>query len=441
MKNWVRMTAAAAALLALGGCGVFKGGTGNRTPVVGQRIPILPSESESAADAAQSGLEVLVPAAAANPSWTQPGGNASKSMGHLELGGTLTKAWSVQIAGGNKRERLAASPVVDENRLFVVDVEGTVTAFAADSGSKLWAVSTVKDTENKSARFGGGASVEAGRVYASNGLGDVVALDATNGNEVWRKRPGGPLRGSPTVANGQVYVVTQDNQLIALNQEDGAVVWTVSASLETQGVFGVAAPAVAQGTVVAGFSSGELNAYRYENGLSLWTDVLSRSSISTSVSSLSDIDAEPVMDRGRVYAVGQGGRMVAMDVTSGTRLWEQNVAGISTPWVAGEWIFIVTDDARLLCLSRGSGKIRWISQLKHYRNEKKKTNPISWTGPILAGNRLVLVNSRGEIVSASLADGSVTSTLETKSEVTLSPIVANNMLYVLDDKGRLTAYR
>jgi outer membrane protein assembly factor BamB len=441
MKNWVRVTAATAAILALSGCGVFKGGGPKGTPVVGQRVPILASENEINADTAMAGVEVLVPAAAANPSWNQPGGNASKSMGHLELGGSLTKAWSVQIAGGNKRERLAASPVVDENRLFVMDVEGTVTAFAADSGSKLWATSTVKDTENKTARFGGGASVEAGKVYASNGLGDVVALDATNGTELWRKRPGGPLRGAPSVANGQVYVLTQDNQLFALNQADGEVAWTASASLETQGVFGVAAPAVAQGTVVSGFSSGELNAYRYENGLPLWADVLSRSSISTSVSSLSDIDAEPVIDQGRVYAVGQGGRMVAMDLTTGTRLWEQNVAGISTPWVAGEWIFLVTDDARLLCLSRGSGKIRWISQLKHYRNEKKKTNPIGWTGPILAGNRLVLVNSRGEIVTASVTDGTVTSTLETDGEITLAPIVANNTLYVLDDKGRLSAYR
>ncbi|NWM55001.1 PQQ-binding-like beta-propeller repeat protein, partial [Escherichia coli] len=82
-------------------------------------------------------------------------------------------------------------------------------------------------------------------------------------------------------------------------------------------------------------------------------------------------DAEPVIDQGRVYAVGQGGRMVAMDIATGNRMWEQNIAGISTPWVAGEWLFVVTDDARLLCLSRTSGKVRWISQLKRYKNDKK----------------------------------------------------------------------
>lgn len=440
MNNFVKLALATAAVASLGGCGVLKGAT-KRTPVVGQRMPILASENDIIPDRALQAVEVIVPEAAANDSWTQPGGSASKSMGHLALGGSLNKAWSVQIAGGSKRERLAASPVVADNRLFVMDVEGTISAFAADTGAKLWAVSTVKDKENANARFGGGVSTEGGRVYATNGLGDVVVVDAASGAEVWRAHPAGPLRGSPTVANGQVYVVTQDNQLFALNQDDGKVVWTAAASLETQGVFGAAAPAAAQGTVVAGFSSGELNAYRYENGLSVWGDVLSRSSITVSVSSLSDIDAEPVIDQGRVYAVGQGGRMVGLDITTGTRLWEQNIAGISTPWVAGEWLFVVTDDARLLCISRGSGKVRWISQLTHFQNEKKRSGPISWVGPVLAGGRLLMLNSEGEIVSASVTDGKVTSTVRHGEGMSLAPIVANNTLYILDNKGRITAYR
>lgn len=440
MKNWVRLAMATAAVASLGGCGVFKGDA-KRTPVVGQRVPILASENDIIPDRALQSVDVLVPGAEVNDAWAQPGGNAAKSMGHVALGESLTKAWSVQIAGGSKRERLAASPVVDDNRLFVMDVEGNISAFAADTGAKLWSVPTAKDKENAGALFGGGVSTEGGRVYATNGLGEVVAVDATSGAEVWRAHPAGPLRGAPTIANGQVYVVTQDNQMFALGQDDGKVQWTASASLETQGVFGVAAPAAAQGTVVAGFSSGELNAYRYENGLSVWSDVLSRSTITVSVSSLSDIDAEPVIDQGRVYAVGQGGRMVAMDMLTGTRLWEQNIAGISTPWVSGEWIFVVTDDARLLCVSRGSGKVRWISQLPHFKNEKKKSGPISWVGPILAGGRLVLLNSEGQIVSASVADGKITSTVDHGEPMTLAPLVANNTLYVLDAKGRITAYR
>lgn len=440
MNNKLRVAGALAALALVSGCGILKGG-GKKTPVLGERVPILMSENDITADKTLAGVDVLVPEAAANDAWTQPGGNAAKSMGHLALGAAPSRVWSKEIAKTSKRERLAASPVVANNKLFAIDTDAVVHALAADTGSELWRVNTVKDEGNKAARFGGGVSIDGERLFATNGLGDVVALNAADGAEIWRARPGGPLRGAPTLANGNVYVVTQDNQLFALTQEKGEVAWTASASLESQGVFGVAAPASAAGTVIAGFSSGELNAYRYENGRPLWGDVLSRTSITTSVSSLSDIDAEPVIDQGRVYAVGQGGRMVAMDIASGNRMWEQNIAGISTPWVAGEWLFVVTDDARLMCLSRTSGKVRWIAQLKRYKNEKKAKNPIAWVGPVLAGGKLILGNSRGELIFASPADGSISSTLETKDGVSLQPIVANNMLYILDDKGRLSAYR
>lgn len=440
MMKSVRIPVALAALVALSACGIFKGG-GSKTPVLGQRVPILAGESGITADKTLAEVQVVLPMATVNPGWTQPGGSPSKVMGHLALGQTPVRAWSAKIAGTTGRVRLAAAPVVADGKLFAVDTEAVVHAFDANSGNKLWSLATSTDKENRRAAFGGGVSVEGGRVFATNGLGDVVAIDAAAGTEVWRKKPGGPLRGAPTLFLGNAYVVSQDNQLFALAQADGAVVWTQSGSPETQGVFGVAAPAAAQGTIVAGFSSGELNAYRYENGRSLWTDTLSRSTISTSVSSLVDIDAEPVIDQGRVYAVGQGERMASFELASGNRVWEQNFAGISTPWIAGEWIFVMTDDARLVCIARGSGKIRWISQMRAWRDEEDKKGPITWVGPVLAGDRLWLGNSRGELVSVSPSDGSVGSTIEVGEKISLSPIVANNTLYILSDKGEITAYR
>jgi len=202
-----------------------------------------------------------------------------------------------------------------------------------------------------------------------------------------------------------------------------------------------AAPAAGQGTIVAGYSSGELTAYRYENGRNLWNDALARTSISTSVSTLSDIDADPVIDRGRVFALGQGGRMAAYELVTGQRIWELNIAGITTPVVAGEWVFVLTDDAKLLCIARPNGKVRWISQLAAYRNEEKKKNPINWTGPILAGNRLIVASTEGDVVSISPGEGSSQTLFKLDDGVSLPPIVAGGMLYILDDSGRISAFR
>ena len=440
MMKTYRVTVAVAALVALSGCGIFKGGA-KKTPTLGDRVSILVSENEVETDKTIADVQVLLPAPAVNDAWAQPGGNPAKSMGQLALADQPKRLWQAGIDGGSNRERLGAAPVVADGKLFVTDVTATIHAFTADTGAALWSAGITEGKLNKAARFGGGVSYDDGKLYATDGVGDVVAMSAADGKILWRAKPGAPLRGSPTVANGAVYVLTQDNQVFSLNQADGKVQWVQSGTLETQGVFGVAAPAVSQGTVVAGFSSGELSAYRYENGRILWQDALSRTSITTSVSSLSDIDAAPVIDGGRVYAVGQGGRMVALELSTGQRLWEQNFAGISTPWIAGEWLFVVTDDARLVCLSRSNGKARWIAQLKRFQNEKKRSNAITWFGPILAGNRLVLTNSRGEINFISPTDGTVSLTIETKTPFSLPPIVANSTLYTLDQKGKVTAYR
>ncbi len=427
--------------LSLGGCAIFKHGT-HKTPTVGERVSILVSETAAENDPALASTPVSLPPAEANAVWAQSGGTADKAMGHLALAATPARLWSVTINGGSERERLGAAPVIADGKLFVIDVGAVVHAFDANTGAALWQTPIAgDDKKTRPYRFGGGVSFDDGRVFATDGVGDVVALAADDGKEVWRAKPGGPLRGSPTIANGNVYALTQDNQLFALGQADGKVQWTQSGSLESQGVFGVAAPASSQGTVVAGFSSGELNAYRYENGRTLWGDALSRSSATTSVSSLADIDADPVIDQGRVFAVGQGGRMVSVDLATGARVWEQNLAGISTPWIAGEWLFVVTDDARLICLARASGKVRWIAQLQHFRHEKSRKGAITWYGPVLAGGKLVLTNSLGQVEYRSPTDGAEVSTVRGKDPFALPPVVAASTLYTLDQRGRVTAYR
>ena len=238
-------------------------------------------------------------------------------------------------------------------------------------------------------------------------------------------------------------MISQDNQIYALNAANGAVQWQATASTEAGSVFGAASPAAGQGTIVAGFSSGEVQAYRYENGRDLWEDALARTSMALSVSTLTDVDADPVIDRGHVFALGQGGRMASYELVTGQRSWEISIAGISTPYVVGEWVYAMTDDGKLLCVARGSGKVRWLQQLARFRveTEKKKKDPIRWTGPILAGGRLIAVNSEGTLAEYSPTDGSLLASTEFDSSLSQSPIVANNILYILSDDGKITAWR
>jgi len=133
--------------------------------------------------------------------------------------------------------------------------------------------------------------------------------------------------------------------------------------------------------------------------------------------------------------------MAAYDLVTGQRIWELNLAGISTPAVAGDWVFTLTDDSELLAIARSSGKVRWLKQLMRYKNEKKRKNPVFWVGPVLAGNRLWVANSRGELAWADPASGELTQFTNLGSSVSLAPVVAGQTLYVLDDSGRISAFR
>lgn len=428
--------------VALSGCGVFGGKDGPKTPTVGKRVPILSRiETGAKPDPALAGVAVTVPAQEQNPDWSQAGGTANKSYGNLALGAAPARLWTASITGSTPRQRLAASPVVGGGKLFVMDTEGVVTAFDAGSGARVWTHKFKLSDDSEKSIFGGGASFDSGRVYVTTGVGEVAALDANTGEQLWLVKPAGPLRGAPTIAFNSVYVMTQDNQIFALNAANGETLWNESGSLGQAGVFGVAAPAAGQGTVIAGYSSGELVAYRYENGRVLWQDALARTSIATQVGILTDIDADPIIDRGRVYALGQGGRMAAYELVTGQRIWELSLAGISTPSVAGEWVFALTDDSRLFAIDRNTGKVRWFTQLASFRNEEKRKGQIYWTGPVLAGDRLWFANSEGDIASASVADGTVTPFTKMDNGVSLPPIVAGGTIFFLDDGGQIAAYR
>jgi outer membrane protein assembly factor BamB len=440
LDHW-KMAILLTVTVAAGGCSIFNK-AGPKTPVLGQRIDVLASESDVEVDPETAALPMSLPAPIVNGEWTQSGGNAAKSMGHVALGPNLNPVFAVQVGEGSSTTRkLGSAPVVADGRVYTIDVQATVRASDATTGAEVWRTQFGTEKGNNAALYGGGVAYDSGRIYATNGLGYVVALDARNGGVIWQVRPGGPLRGAPTVAGDALYVVSQDNQIYSLKTADGSTDWSEAASLELAGVFGSGSPAFARGTVVAGFSSGELNAYRYENGRLVWQDALARTNIRTSVSMLSDIDADPVIDNGQVFAVGQGGRMVALELNSGQRQWELNIAGISTPWVAGDWIFVVTDEAKLIAVSRTNGKIRWITQLPRFENASKKRGLISYSGPILAGGRLLVVATSGAMVAVDPDKGTVLGQTDIGASVRQPPVVANSTLYVLDDNATLHAFR
>ncbi len=417
-------------------------GTDDEEILPGERISVLQLQQTLEPDPGIQDLAVRLPRPYRNDEWPQAGGYPSHAMHHLEVPGALDKLWQADAgAGSHGKARLLASPVVARGKIFVLDADGRVSAMEAESGQRLWRFSLTPEGEDNESALGGGLAYGGGALFVATGFGDVFALNAETGGAIWHRRIGKPMRAAPTVSGERVFVITIDNELFALSTRGGDELWTHAVAAEPAGLLGGASAAVDAGVVVVPYNSGELFALRVENGRVAWSDSLSRTRQLTPLASLSAILGRPVIDRGRVYAISHSGRLVAIELRSGARLWERNIASIQSPWVAGDFIFLITLEGEVVCLSRRDGRIRWVRSLQRYEDEEDKEDPIQWTGPVLISDRLIVVSSHGLAVSLSPYSGELLGRIELSDGAFVAPVVANGTLYILTDDGELTAFR
>ncbi|WP_425409192.1 PQQ-binding-like beta-propeller repeat protein [Hyphococcus sp.] len=454
----------ASALLLLSGCGsnpitnLFDGddeNTEGEAPDEEDRISILALEQQLQADPRYAGASIEIPPSYVNSSWTQPGGEADHTLHHLSAPLTFETIWKVDVGdASSRRARLTSPPIVVDNRLFVIDAEAKVSSFDVETGELVWRTELAPEIDERfrlreifrgpepaEIGFGGGVAFDQGRLFVTSGFGFVAGLDAQSGEEVWRTQTTAPVRTPPTAYRGRVYLSTNTNEFLALEQETGEQAWSFQSFEESARFLSSSSPAAAGDLVVAPFSSGELVAFLADNGRNVWDTTLSRQTRLTALSELNDIAGSPVIDRGLVYVVSHGGRFSAIDIRSGEPVWESEIASLQMPWVAGDFIYLVSIDSELICVNRNDGAIVWISQLRRYENEKKLKGRIAWAGPVLAGDHLVLVSTEGEIAKVNPQDGEVVSTTEFDDGSVVAPIVAGEKLFILTVEGKLIAMR
>ncbi len=424
----------------ISGCGGWYGKAPPK-PVPGKRIAVMSLLQSLKPDPKLSKVVVRLPRPFKNQNWAQAGGRPNHAMHHLSADGELRRLWESEIgAGSSNRTQLITAPVIFNGRIFTMDVKATVRALDAETGKTLWRVNIAPRNGNDK-NLGGGLAVSNGRLFITTGFAEVVALNLKDGKVAWKRALNGPIRAPPTNFKGRVFVVTIANELHALNEADGQTLWTHIGIAEMTGLLGGAAPAAHDSIVIGVYSSGEIFALRIENGRVIWSDSLTAIRRSSPISALAHIRGRPVIDNGQVIVTANSGRTISIDLRTGARIWEKKVGSVNGPWVAGEFIYVLSGLGELLCLSRQTGSVRWVSQLQRYKDEKDQEGPIFWTGPILAGNRLLIAGSNKEVLSISPYSGTIIGKIKVSGSVFIPPIVANDTIYILSDNARLLALR
>lgn len=406
------------------------------------RIEMVLGDDALVADPELASTPVTLPDAVALESWPQAGGTATKSSGHVAAAKSLSIAWKANAgAGSSKRSALTTAPVASNTTIFVIDAKQTVRAFDVNTGRRVWERELKSGNRRDKVGIGSGLALDGDKLIVSSGYGFVVALDVSNGAEIWRRDMEAPMTGSPTIKDGRAFVSSNNNEVFALDVNDGQILWTDQAIAESARILGSPSSAAVEDIVITPYSSGEIIAYLAANGRRLWTEALARPGRFTPISSINDIASYPVIGGGLVFAASQSGVLAAIDGRSGTRVWVQPVGSTSAPALAGQYLFISDTNGQIVCISAGTGQIFWVKQLRQFEKEKKKKGRISYAGPIVASNQVIVVSSRGELISLSPQTGERTGSVKLGDPVYLEPISVGDKVFVLTDDARLIAIR
>lgn len=434
----------AAVLAALGaglsGCSLFGGGGEDGPTIRGERVRVLDAEETLSADVEAAGRFVRLSEPRPMADWPQTLGRADHDPGHVALeAGRLRPVWRTDIGKGDARNaRMVSAPIVAAGVVYAVDSKAQVTAVSAADGKALWSRRFVVEAEKPAAvGFGGGLAYGEGGLFYTSGFGHVARLDPQTGEEVWRTVLTAPARAAPTYSDGRVYAVSIDNRLVALDAGTGAELWNHQGLEETARLLLGASPAADEDVVIVAYGSGEIFALSADRGFVLWQDALALSGRLAAIAALNDIAASPVLTDGAVIAANRSGRLTAIDIRTGGRLWTRSVGSTSAPAVDGRFVFLITGDNELLCLDLDDGLIIWLLRLESEDDDK----PAVWNGPVLAGGRLILASSDGYLVEVDPQTGELLRDVKTGAPVVRAPVVAGDTVYVLTEDARLRAYR
>lgn len=334
--------------------------------------------------------------------------------------------------GGASDDDFVFSPIIKDNKIFVLNAKGKLTAYDILTRKKIWKSqvfvrSWLKNYRSPKIYYAKSAAGE--RIFASAGINKIGAVDASDGKVLWVKEISSIPVSTPVSDGEMVYVTTNDNKFYALNAKDGELQWVAPAILRNTAILGAADPIFYKDQVIAAFSSGEIYAVKRKTGEFVWSQDLNLSKANSSDFYLNDIDATPVIKDNMLYSIGNGGVMMAVDLKNGNYVWRKEIAGIVDFWAAGDFLYLINNDNKLLAISQKSGGIKWIAQLPNLKKDGKPDTKFIYNGVVMAGDKLVVSRTDGELLLLSPFNGDVEKSWSIGNKIYHSPLVVNGKIY------------
>jgi outer membrane protein assembly factor BamB len=344
----------------------------------------------------------------------------------LEPSARVERLWKQSVGKGEGRTGLRQAPTVADGRLYTTTLKGDLHALSAVTGRELWRART-------GLRLSGGPGVGEGTIVVGTLDGEVLALNPDTGSERWRARVSSEVVARPAVGRGVAVVRANDGRVFGFAITDGSRRWVYDRGLPSLTLRGNAAPVIGAGTVYVGYDSGDVVALSLEDGSLQWEQRIAEPEGRTELERMADVDGELVVTPGELYAASYKGQVVSLDPASGRALWNRDLVVFTGLALAGDRLLVTDRGGTVWALDRRSGAAAWRQDALAHR----------WlTTPAVQGSHVVVGDLEGYLHWLRLEDGQFAARERLGREpIRGTPQVADGVLYALGTGGELAAFR
>ena len=337
----------------------------------------------------------------------------------------IKKLWSHGVGDGQGDGFYKIQPAISGDIIYAAAADGELLAVNRNSGKKLWDAQIDEP-------LSGGVGVYEGSLFLGSSDGLALRVDASSGEVIWSARLTGEVLSAPQTDGKVVVVHTLDGKLLGLDFDSGDILWTYDSTMPALTIRGTSDPIVSNGLAMVGFANGRVIAFDMAGGSIVWEVRVAIAQGRSEIERIVDVDGTMALLGKELYAASYQGRVVAIDVPSGRKLWQHNVSSFSGVSQGFGNIYVADENGTVIAFLRTGAGERWSQPQLAYRGLSRPT-PVS--------SYLAVADFEGYVHVMSQVAGEMVGRVKADSDGVRADMLSDgNVLYVYGNSGDLIAY-
>jgi len=336
----------------------------------------------------------------------------------------IENEWSASVGDGVGERYLKMTPAIDGKMIYAADANGVVAAFDRITGKRQWRIS-LKES------LSGGVGAGYGLVLVGTSSGHLLALNKADGSQAWRVAVSSEILSAPQTNASTVVVQTQDEKIFGFEHATGAQRWQYESSAPTLSLRGTSTPVLTSELAILGLGNGQVIALNADNGAVLWKQRATVAQGRSEFERMTDVDGDLLLAGNALYVTSFQGFVVAFDVNTGRPIWRRELSSYQGPDEGLGNVYVSAANDELHALTESDNELSWTQSALKYRKI---------TAPVTFANYVAVADGEGYLHVMSQRDGSFVARKKIDGDGVRSKLLAKGkILYIYGNSGKLVA--